>query len=222
MKNGFFLFLGIFAVVFLTWFVLIGLNVTHYGGLQPHDDDVVPGEFAPWPTVGLAGRGEEVYASMGCVACHTQRVRRPGFGADAQRGWGDRQSVARDYIGQRNVMLGGIRMGPDLRNIGERPVPEEWDDLTWEQYQHLHLFDPRMVVEGSLMPSFSFLYEKRKIVGEQSRKALPLKVEDGYEIVPNDKAIALVAYLRSLRLDYALPETEHLTVEAMEARDEQE
>lgn len=222
MKNGLFLFLGIFSAILFAWLMLVALNFHQYGNLRPHDDDIIVGEFAPWPTAGLAARGEEVYVSLGCVACHTQRVRRPDFGADGMRGWGDRQSVARDYVGQSKVMLGSMRIGPDLRNIGERAVPEEWSGFSWDQYRHLHLYNPRSMVDGSLMPAYPFLYDRRPVVGEGSPNALPVQTEEGYEIVPTDKAIALVAYLRSLRLDYSLPEAEHLTVEAMEARNEQE
>lgn len=221
MKNGLYLFLGIFSAIFFSWLMLVALNFHQYGDLRPQDDEFVAGEFKPWPTAGLAARGEEVYVSLGCVACHTQRVRRPNFGGDAARGWGDRQSVARDYVGQGKVMLGGMRIGPDLRNIGERPVPEEWSDFSWDEFRHLHLYNPRLVVDGSLMPAYPFLYERRPLVGEPSPSALPLDIE-GYEVVPTDRAVALVAYLRSLRLDYSLPEAEHLTVEAMEARNEQE
>ena len=79
------------------------------------------------------------------------------------------------------------------------------------------------MVEGSIMPSFAFLYEKQEIGGKPSDKALPLEgVEEGYEIVPSRRAEALVAYLKSLRLDYALPEAAHLTVEAREQQNEQE
>jgi cytochrome c oxidase cbb3-type subunit II len=207
MKNGLILFAGIFLTLAFSWVLLILFNATHplYGQLEPHQDDAT-GEFVPAPTAGLAERGRVVYADLGCVACHTQQVRRPNFGSDAQRGWGDRQSVARDYVGQESVHLGAIRVGPDLRNVGERELPQAWANLSWEQYHHLHLYDPRATVEGSVMPSFSFLYETRRIVGQPSARALPIRVQPGYEVVPTERAIALVAYLRSLRLDYDLPE----------------
>ncbi len=224
MKNGFIIATGAFLTLTFSWAVLILLNANHesYGRLRPIEDEMT-GEYNPSPTAGLAGRGLDVYVEMGCVACHTQQVRRPGFGADAERGWGNRQSVSRDYVGQRVVQLGDNRIGPDLRNVAERPLPEKWSGLDWEDYQHLHLYSPRSVVEGSTMPAFDFLYEKRKIAGKPSDKALPLQgVEEGYEIVPSRRAEELVAYLASLRLDYELPEAAHLTVEAREQQNEQE
>ena len=62
------------------------------------------------------------------------------------------------------------------------------------------------------MPPYAFLYEKRLIAqnGEPSAKALKLPSafapDEGYEIVPTQRAEALVAYMQSLKLDYSLPE----------------
>ena len=52
------------------------------------------------------------------------RCRRPDYGSDQARGWGERQSVARDYIHQARPQLGDSRLGPDLTNYGAR-VPKE-------------------------------------------------------------------------------------------------
>lgn len=227
MKNGLIIVTGAFLTLLFSWAVLILLNADHpsYGRLNPFEDEMT-GQLNPMPTTGLAERGLQVYVEMGCVACHTQQVRRPGFGADSERGWGHRQTVARDYVGMEKVQLGNLRVGPDLRNIGDRAIPEAWSSLEWEQYRHLHLYAPRSVVEGSIMPSFSFLYKKQEVKSQPSSNALPLNgVEEGYEIVPTPRAEALVSYLRSLRLEYDLPEAEHLTVEAreklIEAKEEQ-
>lgn len=224
MKNGLVIVTGAFLTLAFSWAVLILLNANHplYGQLEPHEDELT-GEFVPSPTAGIAERGREIFVEMGCVACHTQQVRRPGFGGDAERGWGERQSVGRDYVGQRNVHLGTLRIGPDLRNVGQREVPEEWGHLTWDQYHFLHLYDPRIVVPGSVMPSFPFLFEERRFSGERSPQALPLRnLPEGHEVVPTRRAKALAAYLRSLRLDYNLPEAEHLTIEARQQQNEQE
>lgn len=223
MKNGILIVAGIFLTLVFSWGMLIFLNAVHpsYGQLEPLRDEIT-GDYHPAPSIGRADRGREVYAEMGCVSCHTQQVRREGFGADTARGWGDRQSVARDYVGHERVHLGAMRVGPDLRNVADREVPEKWSHLNWEQYQHLHLYDPRAVVDGSVMPSFSFLYEKRPIVGEPSPRALPLKLEAGYEMVPTRRAEALVHYLRTLTLDYELPEAAPQAEEATEEENEHE
>ena len=44
-------------------------------------------------------------------------------GSDIERKWGKRRSAPRDYIFDRPVLLGKMRMGPDLANVGKRPPP---------------------------------------------------------------------------------------------------
>jgi cytochrome c oxidase cbb3-type subunit 2 len=60
------------------------------------------------------------------------------------------------------------------------------------------------------MPSFAFLYEKRRISGEESADAVNLASLTGapgeYEIVPSYDAKCLVAYLMSLDQSHALKE----------------
>ena len=60
------------------------------------------------------------------------------------------------------------------------------------------------------MPPFKYLFLKRKISGERSPDALSLTgadaVPSGYEVVPTDKARALVAYLLSLDKSHPLKE----------------
>ena len=83
-------------------------------------------------------RGREVYISNGCMACHTQQPSATGAGrADAQRGWG-RPSVAADYFYDKPTMLGTMRTGPDLFNVGDRIPSEDW--------HYGHLYQPRAYV----------------------------------------------------------------------------
>jgi cytochrome c oxidase cbb3-type subunit II len=202
------IFLGIFFCLAFSWTGIVLTNQVSYGDLKPHFDES-EGKAFPQQIPGLAQQGKLVYQDLGCVYCHTQQVRRPGFGADDKRGWGDRQSVARDYIRERRVMLGTMRTGPDLRNIGARQA-----DRTWHL---LHLYDPQITSKGSNMPPYPFLFEVRKVVGESSPRAISLPrnypVPAGHEVVPTARAEALVAYLQSLRDDYAYPETFNVYVE---------
>lgn len=162
-------------------------------GMDPH----------PRPLVGEAQRGKLVYQQMGCLYCHSQQVRRAGFGADFERGWGSRQSVARDYIETERVMLGTMRTGPDLSNVGLR-YSELW------QYQHL--YNPQITSPGSTMPPYAFLFEIQEI--SETRGASPDAIElpdafhpgEGLEVVPTQRARDLVAYLMNLQQDYELPE----------------
>jgi cytochrome c oxidase cbb3-type subunit 2 len=120
---------------------------------------------------------------MGCVYCHSQQVRPEGFGADIDRGWGQRRSVPRDYVLQDPPYLGTMRTGPDLANIGVRQPTDQW--------HYLHLYDPQITSPGSVMPPFKFLYETTEL--PESYASEPTW------IIPSKDAMNLVAYLKSLQ-----------------------
>jgi len=194
MKNGFTYFLGLFLALALAWTGIVLGSHAQLGRLSPYFDEN-EGKAFPERMAGIAARGQLVYQDLGCAACHTQQVRRPDFGSDKARGWGDRQSVARDYISQPHVQLGESRIGPDLANFGARPQAVDADRLT--QY----LYD-----QHGGMPSYRFLFDERKITGERSAKALKVASPAGTEVVPTHRAEALVAYLQSLNNVYEYPE----------------
>ena len=156
----------------------------------------------PEARFGDAAIGREVYLAQGCIYCHSQQVRPAGFGADLDRGWGRRRTVSRDYLHDRPVLLGTMRPGPDLTNIGQRQPSVDW---------HMnHLYDPQSTSRGSIMPPYRYLFEQRWIGNVPSPDALNLTGDfappAGYEIVPTAEARALVAYLLSLKSDAPLPE----------------
>jgi cytochrome c oxidase cbb3-type subunit 2 len=206
------LFTGIFATFALAWFGETVIPQIQLGNLQPQTEEDGSDPY-PVNNSGIVARGRKVFVSEGCFYCHTQMVRGELSGSDIARGWGARRTVARDYIYDEPAVLGLTRNGPDLANIGNQDVidastkEKRWKDASWH---YLHLYNPRIKVEGSLMPSFSYLFEKRKIAGERSVEALPLQGENdagnGYEVVPSSDARALVAYLLSLDRSHPLNE----------------
>src|SRR5206468_9293008 len=96
------------------------------GHRNPHSDDEGT-DIYPQPQSGMFERGARVYAANGCIYCHSQQVRPAYAAADIERKWGDRRSAPRDYIFERPVFLGKMRMGQDLSNIGAR-VPAEQEN----------------------------------------------------------------------------------------------
>ena len=123
------------------------------------------------------------------------QLRLVSTGTDIQRGWGIRRTVAQDFVADATAMPGSLRVGPDLANVGERRR-----DVNW---QLAHLYDPAAVTKGSPMPSYRFLFERKKIGKQASPDALKsidgfTAPTDGFEIVPKPEAKALVAYLASL------------------------
>jgi cbb3-type cytochrome oxidase cytochrome c subunit len=121
-------------------------------------------------------------------------------GPDIARGWGQRRTVAEDFLYDYPVMPGSQRVGPDLANVGMR-LP----DANWHL---LHLYAPQHAAKGSTMPPYRYLFDKRKIDAVASPDALVMPTDlmppPGYEIVPKGEAKALVAYLLSLRADAPL------------------
>jgi cbb3-type cytochrome oxidase cytochrome c subunit len=297
MKGVTALFLGIFGTFAFSWAGLTLIPNWQIGHLDPQADEEQT-DIYPMPKSGMAERGRKIYAANGCVYCHSQQVRADYAASDIDRKWGTRRSAPRDYLFERPVMLGKMRLGPDLSNIGKRapaeaespapsaspatnatqpnaaaspnaspapsananaspaaaanspaPAPSsapnasapppatspaEQATTTAEtnvtvngvppQYSaawhHQHLYDPRSVLVETVsnMPSYKFLYEKRRITGERSADALKLTGKDApgdeWEIVPSYDAKCLVAYLMSLDQSHELKEAKMTSTSA--------
>jgi cytochrome c oxidase cbb3-type subunit 2 len=75
-------------------------------------------------------------------------------------------------------------------------------------WHHVHLYSPRGINIDSNMPSYRFLYEKRRISDARSADALQLTGSDappeGWEVVPSFDAKCLVAYLMALNQSHPL------------------
>lgn len=202
------MFSGILAVFAISFAVLAMAPAIQLNGLQPQVDEDT-GDIYPIDVSGVGAEGRAVYVSEGCVSCHTQQVRAAGDGADLERGWGVRRTVARDYIYDKPVLLGMMRLGPDLANVGIRKDPDDPDRYT-TAWHYLHLYNPQAMSPGSIMPSYKFLFEKRKIPGQLDADALKLTGDEapppGYQIVPSNEARELVAYLTTLDHSHPLKE----------------
>jgi cytochrome c oxidase cbb3-type subunit II len=203
MKNAPLFIIGLFVALALSFGGIVLGTHAQLGQLSPYFDDA-EGQAFPQRTAGLAARGQMVYADLGCAACHTQQVRRPDFGSDQARGWGERQSVARDYIHQARPQLGASRLGPDLTNYGGRKpnAPTEADLL-------------KLLYEGGPRhPSYRFLFEASEGGGESARAGL--KLSNGRQVVPTERGRTLVAYLLSLNTGYDYPEARPVAPEKKE------
>ena len=142
--------------------------------------------------------GKKSFIANGCVACHTQQVRN----VDMDNVWGGRPGIPADYAGisrtdfwtNTATLMGTERTGPDLTNIGSRQPSLAWNLL--------HLYQPRAVVEKSIMPAYPWLFEVKNELGE---KDVEVVVPDAYRkgisgrIVATQEALLLVAYLQSLK-----------------------
>jgi cytochrome c oxidase cbb3-type subunit II len=204
MKNGLTLFLGVFGALALSWAGLLLAAHKQIGGL-PQFKDPVDETLYPLPLSGIADQGRLVYQDLGCATCHTQQVTAADLGEHGRK-WGERPSYARDYVRDRSVLIGESRLGPDLRNVGQRQPDAE--------YLYKLLYAPEATIGGQAlahgMPSYRFLFIERPLAGNQpSYKAVKLpagsRPADGFEVVPTARAEALVAYLMSLKDTYDYP-----------------
>ena len=113
-----------------------------------------------------ARRGRVVYSREGCAYCHTQQVRY--LHADMSR-FGAPMLAWEGHLDYPHLW-GTRRIGPDLsRATGSRS--EDW--------HFTHLYSPRAVVTGSVMPAYPWLF-------------------DGAAGRPRQEARDLVAYLETL------------------------
>lgn len=128
--------------------VLIAVAVS-FGGLA----EIVPLMFQaeaieplegvePYPALELAGR--DVYVREGCYNCHSQMVRTLRFESERYGHY----SLAGESVYDRPFQWGSKRTGPDLARVGGR-YSDEW--------QRVHLNNPRDVVPESNMPAFPWL-----------------------------------------------------------------
>jgi cbb3-type cytochrome c oxidase subunit II len=112
-------------------------------------------------------QGRDIYAKEACWHCHSQYVR--PVGNEALR-YGP-VSTPDEYQNDLNLpqLFGTRRVGPDLiRQHGKRP--NDW--------QFVHLYNPRDVVPMSIMPGYTWYFNADK--------------------TPKPEAVALVAYLQWL------------------------
>jgi len=150
------------------------------------------------PMSEAAIKGKALYIANGCVACHTQQVR----SVDMDKMFGARPTIAADYahIKRQDVwrntatLMGTERTGPDLINIGNRQPSEDWNLV--------HLYNPRAVVAESIMPSYPWLFViKENPALDDKVIAIPEEFMKGKKgkVVATEDALNLVAYLQSLK-----------------------
>ncbi|QAA81256.1 c-type cytochrome [Aequorivita sp. H23M31] len=179
-------------------FLLLSIGIAVIPAFQMQDYEPLPNQ--PKMTAQEL-EGQRVYIAEGCVACHTQQVRN----IEMDNMWGKRPSVPEDYYYNKQRMdiwratpsvLGSERTGPDLTDIGNRQPGAAW--------HYLHFYNPRIVVEESIMPAFKWLFtEKDSAKITDADVVVPVSKEffnkPGVKIVATQKAQDLVAYMQFLK-----------------------
>lgn len=129
--------------------VVLILVVVSFGGLveivplffQKSTTEPITG-LQPYTPVQLAGR--DIYIREGCYNCHSQMIR--PFRAETLR-YGH-YSVAGEFVYDHPFQWGSKRTGPDLHRVGGK-YSDEW--------QRIHLINPRDLVPESIMPAYPWL-----------------------------------------------------------------
>ncbi len=99
----------------------------------------------PYSPLRLAGR--DVYVREGCYVCHSQMIR--PFRSETER-YGP-YTTAGETVYDRPFQFGSKRTGPDLARVGGRYS---------DQWQRVHLMNPRDLVPESNMPGYPWLAER--------------------------------------------------------------
>jgi cytochrome c oxidase cbb3-type subunit 2 len=187
------LVIGALIMLAMATLVLVALP---YRELQA---EVPPAQLKPYTLAELRGRA--TYVSMGCVYCHSQQPRAAALGPDGVRGWG-RPPIPADYVYDYPQLLGVSRTGPDLFNIGARQPSADWNLA--------HLYQPRSVTPGSVMPAYPFLFKVVAQPGPNDKVVSlpPQFAPAGGRVVATQEALDLVAYLTSLDHTYPITPAE--------------
>ncbi|HEX5305364.1 MAG TPA: cytochrome-c oxidase, cbb3-type subunit II [Dyella sp.] len=161
--------------------------------MEAHAVKAPPG-VRPYDALRLAGK--DVYVREGCYLCHSQMIR--ALRAETQR-YGH-FSEAEESVYDRPFQWGSKRTGPDLARVGGKYS---------DQWQRLHLMNPRQLVPVSNMPGYPWLAEKKLDVADiQARMRTLRTLGDPYtdaDIAAAPAALdgktemdALIAYLQGL------------------------
>jgi len=149
------------------------------------------------PYAPLALEGRDVYVREGCYNCHSQMIR--PLAAETER-YGH-YSLAGEAVYDHPFQFGSKRTGPDLARVGGR-YTDEW--------QRVHLINPRDVVPESNMPGFPWLAD-RKLDAEGTATKMRALQRIGVPYTEADFASitmaingrsemdALIAYLQGLK-----------------------
>ncbi|MFS8975496.1 cytochrome-c oxidase, cbb3-type subunit II [Cupriavidus necator] len=183
------------------WLIICTILVVSIAGLvqivplffQHSTTEPDPG-ITPYSPLRLMGR--DVYIREGCVGCHSQQVRT--LQAETER-YGH-YSTAGESVYDHPFLWGSKRTGPDLARVGGR-YSDDW--------QRIHLRNPRDVVPESVMPSYPRLEKAELPTNDiQARMRALVKLGVPYseaEIARAPEALkgkteedALVAYLQGL------------------------
>ncbi|MGI4729765.1 MAG: cytochrome-c oxidase, cbb3-type subunit I [Janthinobacterium lividum] len=131
------------------------------------------------PYTPLELQGRDIYIREGCVNCHSQMIR--PFRSETER-YGE-YSKAGEFVYDHPFLWGSKRTGPDLQREGGK-YSNAW--------HYNHLFDPRSMSPGSIMPNYDWLITQDLDTTTTASKinamrTLGVPYPDGFEEIANKK-----------------------------------
>ncbi len=210
----------IFAVLSLIA-ILVGTGIELVPAILSQKYVVKMSVVKPYTPLELMGR--DLYIKEGCYLCHSQTVR-PMSHEVLRYG---KASEAAEFVYDHPFQWGSKRTGPDLARIGGK-YPNTW--------HFRHMWDPREVTAGSIMPRYMWLLDQKLDYGVLKKKMRVMQtlgvpysdtdVETSIETaqkqaegirddlmqsgvskeVVNKEIVALIAYLQRIGIDYGKSE----------------
>jgi cytochrome c oxidase cbb3-type subunit 2 len=161
--------------------------------MEAHSVKAPPGVH-PYDPLRLIGK--DVYVANGCYLCHSQMIRALRFETERYGHF----STAAESVYDRPFQWGSKRTGPDLARVGGKYS---------DQWQRMHLLNPRSVVPQSNMPGYPWLANNKIDAADvQARMRTLRRLGDPYsdaDIAAAPAAVegktemdALIAYLQGL------------------------
>lgn len=209
-------------------FTVLTLIVILIGGIVEYVptaliDSNVPTIASVKPYTPLEVEGRDIYIVEGCNNCHSQMIR--PFRSETER-YGE-YSKAGEFVYDHPFLWGSKRTGPDLHRIGGK-YPDSWHlrhmydpsstspgsimpKYTWmlTQKMDMETIDERISALRSVGVPYVEGYEDKALADmkAQAKEITQGLHESGFEeldgikVEPDDKIIAIIAYLQRLGID---------------------
>lgn len=208
--------------------ILVGSGIEIIPSLVADKYVIKVSTIKPYTPLELYGR--DVYIKEGCYTCHSQTVR-PMAHEVVRYG---KPSNAAEFVYDHPFQWGSKRTGPDLARVGGK-YPHMW--------HYKHFWDPREVTAGSIMPKYTWLFDKKipysslpskmrvmqklgvpytdveieNAISTAKVQALSVADELAQSGVPKKivemEVVALIAYIQRLGVDYTSTTDETLASE---------
>lgn len=222
----------IFAVLSLVA-ILVGSAIEIVPAVLSKNFIVKMDVVKPYTPLELLGR--DIYIREGCYLCHSQTVR-PMAHEVLRYG---KASEAAEFVYDHPFQWGSKRTGPDLARLGQK-YPNMW--------HYRHMWDPREVTAGSIMPRYTWLFTDKTDYGSLMKKmnvmrtlGVPYSEKEIHESVLTAKTqaeairddlvaagvpaavldkeiVPLIAYLQRIGVDYGKSETPQVLGDSKEQK----